>query len=171
MFERHGLNRKTKFVYFLLDFDEATARCYCFAGHTGDACDLEIPFYGDVAWYEELQPDNESIVIEFETKYGFNVIYDLQYLIDGYIDDQYYKLLTYDGEYNIYFNLLQPIDLSLDDTLCINNDRDSYDTGYIFQQDSNDPEAQCISFGRTTSNITLYDETDPTRGICVFLFL
>ena len=149
------------------DFDAGTAKCYCYAGYEGDSCDTETPFYGEKAWYDAIETSNDSVQVIFETKFGFNITYDLQYLIDGYLNDRYYKLTNFDGTDHIYFNLLDPIQPYIDNTLCINND-ELYDYGYIFETITNAPGAICYSLGRDPPNVTLYDDNLPAKGIYIY---
>ena len=67
-----------------------------------------------------LKPVMIRFKVYLEHKFGFNIIYDLQYLLDGYLNDNYYKLTNFDGNDNIYFNLSDPIQPYINNILYIN---------------------------------------------------
>eukprot|EP01084_Bolivina_argentea_P143092 251339_1 len=149
------------------DFEQQTARCFCYAGYDGDACDRKIPFLGQKTWYDAIETDNASVVFQFETIFGYNVTYDLQYILDGYLDDKFYKLHNADSTDTIYFNLFNSfgnVSHKIEHNLCMNN-ADNYDYGFIFDTITNAPGSQCYSLGRDTPVIELYDSSLPTKGI------
>eukprot|EP01084_Bolivina_argentea_P192728 330785_1 len=137
--------------------------CYCYAGLTGDICNEPNVFEGNISWYKPVQTNNLSnFLYTFPTIYGFNVTYDLQYVVDGYLKDGYFKFdadYAYGNyEYKIKLNLFEKFNIN--STLNCNNSL-NYDLGYIYQSISN---TDCYSLGREYM-IELYDDTSPTKGI------
>ena len=151
------------------DFDKGTARCYCYGGYEGNACEIVTPFSGEKAWYDAINTTNDSILVTFETQFEANITYDLQYLIDGYLNNQYYKLTNFEGSTEIYFNLLEEIEPYIGDLLCLNND-DFYNYGYIFETVADSASAPCYSLGRDPPIITLFDANLPGRGT-MYMFI
>eukprot|EP01084_Bolivina_argentea_P070504 128188_1 len=147
------------------DYDINTARCYCFAGFQGHYCNESAPFYGDVSWYDAIEPRNDSqYIYTFQTIYDYNITYDLQYIVDGYINDEYY-LLDDNSTNRFYINLFDSFNTVINSLpVCTRND-ESYDYGYIFKTVDNMPGAPCYSLGRNAPIVELYDETMPTKGV------
>eukprot|EP01083_Nonionella_stella_P293476 998056_1 len=125
-------------------------------------------FDANIQWYRDVKVSNVSdYIYQFNTVYGYNVTYDLQYVVNGYLNGKYYKVQDDQG-HNIYFNLFNKT-YTAGNTLkgiCDNNVHD-YNYGYVFQAKEDNSLDKCFSLGRSEPNVELYNESDPTTGVSI----
>eukprot|EP01084_Bolivina_argentea_P058526 106863_1 len=149
------------------DSRTTTVKCDCFTGFSGDACDIIVPFEGNVTWYKSIKIDKMSeFIFTFETIYGYNVTYDFQYIVNGHMNGKYYVFRDNRNVYNYHMNLFTKIGGdNINETMCDMNSND-YDYGYIYQsvQYVHNVNDTCFSLGRNFT-VELYDQTFPGKGI------
>eukprot|EP01084_Bolivina_argentea_P255890 430580_1 len=121
-------------------------------------------------FYNRSYIDHTSpYLYEFATIYGYNITYDLQYIVRGYSTGKNlykFKGIDYDVTGSaLYVNIFKRISKfdvrDLDICLKTRLD-DNYRWGFIFEG-----YQECYSFGRIGPFIALYNQSNPQQGIRV----